>query len=72
LRHLNLFQHECYLEVRLPRIKLPSGAVRLVELPWMGKLRPASVTAVSSRAGRFQAASKPVVINMIFPTERRA
>jgi transposase len=37
-RHLNFFQHECYLEVRVPRVKLPSGAVRLVEPGWAGKL----------------------------------
>lgn len=33
LRHLNFFQHECYLEV-VPRIKLPSGKVALVETYW--------------------------------------
>lgn len=37
-RHLNFFQHECYLEVRVPRVKLPDGAVRLVEPDWAGKL----------------------------------
>lgn len=37
-RHLNFFQHECFLEVRVPRIKLPDGAVRLIEPPWAGKL----------------------------------
>lgn len=37
-RHLNFFQHECHLEVRVPRVKLPDGAVRLVEPPWAGKL----------------------------------
>ncbi|MDE2360846.1 MAG: ISL3 family transposase [Betaproteobacteria bacterium] len=37
-RHLNFFQHECFLEVRVPRVKLPDGAVRLVEPPWAGKL----------------------------------
>jgi len=37
-RHLNFFQHECYLEVRVPRVKLPSGAVRQVEPDWAGKL----------------------------------
>lgn len=37
-RHLNFFQHECFLEVRTPRVKLPDGAVRLVEPPWAGKL----------------------------------
>ncbi len=37
-RHLNFFQHECYLEVRVPRVKLPDGSVRLVQPPWGGKL----------------------------------
>lgn len=37
-RHLNFFQHECFLEVRVPRVKLPDGAVRLIEPPWAGKL----------------------------------
>jgi len=38
LRHLNFFQHECYLEVRVPRVKLPDGKVALVEPDWAGKL----------------------------------
>src|SRR5690554_2544609 len=37
-RHLNFFQHECFLEVRVPRLKLPDGTVRLIEPPWAGKL----------------------------------
>jgi transposase len=37
-RHLNFFQHECFLEVRVPRVKLPDGRVRQVEPPWAGKL----------------------------------
>lgn len=37
-RHLNFFQHECFLEVRVPRIKLPDGSIRLIEPPWAGKL----------------------------------
>lgn len=37
-RHLNFFQHECFLEVRVPRIQLPDGSVRLVEPLWAGKL----------------------------------
>jgi transposase len=36
-RHLNFFQHECFLEVRVPRVKLPDGSVHLVEPPWAGK-----------------------------------
>jgi transposase len=38
LRHLNFFQHECHLEVRVPRIRLPDGKVVLVEPDWVGKL----------------------------------
>jgi len=38
LRHLNFFQHECFLEVRVPRVRLPDGKVRLVEPDWVGKL----------------------------------
>jgi transposase len=38
LRHLNFFQHECHLEVRVPRVKLPDGKVALVEPDWVGKL----------------------------------
>jgi len=30
LRHLNFFQHECFLLVRAPRVKLPEGRVVLV------------------------------------------
>jgi len=37
-RHLNFFQHECFLEVRVPRLKLPDGRVALIEPDWAGKL----------------------------------
>lgn len=37
-RHLNFFQHECYLDVRIPRIKLPDGKIRQVTPEWVGKL----------------------------------
>jgi len=37
-RHLNFFQHECFLEVRTPRVKLPDGRVVLVEPAFAGKL----------------------------------
>ena len=37
-RHLNFFQHECHLQVRTPRVKLPDGAVRLVEPDFAGRL----------------------------------
>ena len=37
-RHLNFFQHECFLEVRVPRVKLPDGKVRQVSPAWTGRL----------------------------------
>lgn len=37
-RHLNFFQHECFLQVRVPRVRLPDGSVRQVDPPWAGKL----------------------------------
>ncbi|QDF96955.1 ISL3 family transposase [Azoarcus sp. DD4] len=37
-RHLNFFRHECYLEVRVPRVRLPDGGTRQVEPDWAGKL----------------------------------
>jgi len=38
-RHLNFFEHECFLQVRVPRVKLPDGRVALVDPPWAGQLR---------------------------------
>jgi len=37
-RHLNFFQHECVLQVRTPRAKLPDGSVRQVEAEFAGRL----------------------------------
>lgn len=36
-RHLNFFQHECYLHCRVPRVILPTGKVRVVNPPFAGK-----------------------------------
>lgn len=36
-RHLNFFEHECYLNVRVPRVTTPDGKVKLVKVPWEGK-----------------------------------
>jgi len=33
-RHLDFFQHTCYLHARVPRIKTTEGKVRLVQVPW--------------------------------------
>lgn len=36
-RHLNFFEHECYLTARVPRVKLSDGKVRLIRMPWEGQ-----------------------------------
>ena len=36
-RHLNFFQHECYLHARVPRIKTTKG-IRVCNTPWEGKM----------------------------------
>src|ERR1700739_666687 len=43
LRHLNFFQFDCYLEVRVPRVRLPDGLVRLVEADLEGDRRGTSL-----------------------------
>jgi len=37
-RHLNFFQHECVLEVRTPRVKLPDGSVHRVNPSFAGRV----------------------------------
>lgn len=37
-RHLNFFQHECYLHARVPRVNTPDGGVVMVMPSWSGKL----------------------------------
>jgi transposase len=38
-RHLDFFQHECYLKARTPRVKLPDGSIKTVTPPWAGRER---------------------------------
>lgn len=35
-RHMNFFQYRCYIEARIPRVKLGDGKVKLVKAPWEG------------------------------------
>ena len=35
-RHLNFFEHECYLHARVPRIKITKEKIRLIKPPWSG------------------------------------
>jgi len=36
-RHLNFFQHECYLHCRVPRIRLANGKTRIISPPFAGQ-----------------------------------
>ena len=36
-RHLNFFQHHCYITASVPRVKCPEHGVHLVEVPWARK-----------------------------------
>ena len=36
-RHLNFFQHHCYVHAYVPRVKCPEHGVRQVEVPWARK-----------------------------------
>ena len=39
-RHLNIFEHECFIECRLPRMKCSKcGKVTTVKAPWEGKIK---------------------------------
>ncbi len=35
-RHLNFFQYECYLNARVPRIKIDKKRAKLIKTPWQG------------------------------------
>ena len=36
-RHLNFFEHECYLHCRVPRIKPTENKIELISPPWEGR-----------------------------------
>ncbi len=36
-RHLNFFQHHCYITAKVPRVKCPEHGVRMVKVPWARK-----------------------------------
>lgn len=36
-RHLNFFQHHCYVHASVPRVKCPAHGVKLIEVPWARK-----------------------------------
>lgn len=33
-RHLNFFEHKCYLHCRVPRIRMSDGKIHMVSVPW--------------------------------------
>ena len=36
-RHMNFFEHHCYIHCAVPRIKTSNGKVRMIEVPWARK-----------------------------------
>lgn len=46
-RHLNFFEHKCFLHCRVPRIMMSDGKIRMVEVPWA---RPGSGFTLLSEA----------------------
>lgn len=38
-RHLNFFEHECYLTARVPRIRKQNNKVEIITTPWEGKMK---------------------------------
>ena len=36
-RHLNFFQHHCYVHASVPRVKCPEHGVKQIEVPWARK-----------------------------------
>jgi len=38
-RHLNFFEHECYLQARVPRIRKHDNKVEIITTPWEGKMK---------------------------------
>lgn len=37
-RHMNFFEHECYIVARTPRVKTKDGKVKLISPPWNGHI----------------------------------
>ena len=38
-RHLNFFEHECYLKARVPRVLKKDNKVEIIKTPWEGKMQ---------------------------------
>jgi len=38
-RHLNFFEHECYLKARVPRVRKKDNKVEIITTPWEGKMK---------------------------------
>ena len=58
-RHLNFFQHHCYLHARVPRTKCPEHGVKRIEVPWA---RPGSdFTLLFEQAARSLVKEMPVL-----------
>jgi hypothetical protein len=69
-RHLNFFQHECHLQMRTPRVKLPDGSVRLAGPEFAGRLH--RVAAPVGAPQRHQCARYRAAVERCFKSCKRS
>jgi len=70
-RHLNFFQHHCYLHARVPRTKCPTHGIKRIEVPWA---RPGSdFTLLFEQAAMALIREMPVLaaVRLIEITDKR-
>ena len=51
-RHLNFFQHHCYIHASVPRVKCPDHGVELIDVPWARKGSPEGASVPGSEKAR--------------------
>jgi transposase len=61
-KHLNFFQHECFIHCRVPRIKTKDGKVQVIDVPWA---RPGSGFTLLFEAFAMALIEKEMPINKI-------
>ena len=52
-RHLNFFQHHCYIHASVPRVKWSEHGVKLIDVRWAGKGKPVSPFTAQSGIGKW-------------------
>ena len=58
-RHLNFFQHHCYITASVPRVRCPEHKVKQVDVPWARK--GSSFTLLVEQAAMLLVREMPVM-----------